>query len=173
MGRFFRTVLAVLCSGLVASASPSMASPVGSVPDRILVSHNAERVERGLHPLAWSDSLAREASDWARILAREGQLRHASQSERQSHGENLWMGTAGAYSVEVMVGAFLDERRHFRPGRFPDISRTGNWTDAGHYSQVIWPRTRHVGCAMVTARGMDFFVCRYDPGGNWIGEFVG
>ena len=173
MGRFFRAVLAVFCGSVLASGQPTLASTGGSFPDRILATHNSERIELGLQPLAWSDSLAREAADWAMVLAREGGLRHASQYQRQSHGENLWMGSAGVYSVEIMVGAFLDERRHFRPGRFPDISRTGNWTDAGHYSQVIWPRTRHVGCAMVTADGMDFFVCRYDPGGNWIGEFVG
>ena len=149
------------------------ARAVDSFSGRVLAAHNAERSELGLQPLVWSVSLAREAESWALLLAREGRMRHASQLERRSHGENLWMGSAGIFSVETIIGTFLAERRHFRPGKFPDISRTGNWKDAGHYSQVIWPRTRAVGCAMVEAKGMEYFVCRYDPGGNWIGEFVG
>src|SRR3546814_14300695 len=60
-------------------------------------------------------------------LFRSGRMRHAPQSERGGAGENLWMGSAGAYSASFMVDAFVDERRNFKPGKFPHISRTGNW----------------------------------------------
>jgi len=173
MNRFFHTMVAASCTLALASAQPAQARNSASFSDKILAVHNSERAELGLRPLAWSNSLAQEAAGWANVIAREGRLRHASQYERKSHGENLWMGSAGVYSIEVVVGTFLDERRYFRPGKFPNISRTGRWQDAGHYSQVIWPRTSHVGCAMVTSRGMEYFVCRYDPGGNWVGEYVG
>ncbi len=100
-------------------------------------------------------------------------MRHASQSERKSAGENLWMGTAGMFSVEHMISAFVSEKRDFRPGKFPEISRTGRWQDVGHYSQMIWPTTREVGCAIAEKKGQEVLVCRYWPGGNWIGESVG
>ncbi|RXY91726.1 CAP domain-containing protein, partial [Klebsiella pneumoniae] len=69
-----------------------------------------------------------------------------------------------------MISMFLEERRYFRTAVFPDISLTGNWKDAGHYSQIVWRETREVGCAIETGNGMDVLVCRYFPAGNVIGQ---
>ena len=133
---------------------------------RILAAHNRERARLGLPRLRWSRTLEQEAANWGRHLSRQGRLQHASRSARRDTGENLWMGTAGAWDVETMVGGFIEERRHYRHARFPDISRTGNWADVGHYTQVIWRDTQEVGCAVVTERGWDVLVCRYWPAGN-------
>ena len=50
----------------------------------------------------------------------------------------------------------------------------------GHYTQVVWRTTTKVGCAMATCSvnspwgaafpTWDFFVCDYEPPGNWVGE---
>lgn len=137
-----------------------------------LSAHNAERAEFGVAPLNWNPRLAQEARTWAHRLAREEALRHASTGERGGRGENLWMGTAGYYSAAQMVGYFVDEKRHFRAGEFPLVSRTGNWADVGHYTQIVWADTREVGCA--TARGprFDVLVCRYWPSGNVMGTHI-
>lgn len=138
----------------------------GGLASRILDTHNVERERLRLPRLKWNPHLEREASEWARSLGRRGVLEHADGSSRNGTGENLWMGTAGAWNVETMVGMFLDERKHYRHGAFPDVSRTGNWADVGHYTQIVWRDTREVGCAMVTERGNDVLVCRYWPAGN-------
>ncbi|MCV0383387.1 MAG: SCP-like extracellular [Erythrobacter sp.] len=138
----------------------------GSIERRILASHNSERERLGLAPLKWNRNLEREADDWARELSRRGVLQHASSEVRNGTGENLWMGTAGVWNVDTMVGMFLDERRHYRHDQFPNISRTGNWADVGHYSQIVWRDTQEVGCAIHTDRGNDVLVCRYWPAGN-------
>ena len=39
----------------------------------------------------------------------------------------------------------------------------------GHYTQVIWGKTRAVGCAVATDRRREVWVCNYDPPGNVIG----
>lgn len=137
---------------------------------QVLAEHNLERSRTGVPPLAWSDDLADEAQAWAQKLAREGWLRHASDAENGGAGENLWMGTAGYYAPDAMVGAFVEERQYFKRGTFPDVSQTGNWQDVGHYTQVIWRDTREVGCAIARGAGNDFLVCRYWPAGNWMGE---
>ena len=137
-----------------------------AIERRLLASHNRERRRLGLAPLKWNRNLEREAGEWARVLARRGVLQHADSHIRNGTGENLWMGTAGAWDVDGMVGMFLDERRHYRHDAFPNISRTGNWADVGHYTQIVWRDTREVGCAVHTARGNDFLVCRYWPAGN-------
>ena len=137
---------------------------------RILRTHNDERLRLRLQPLKWNTHLEREAQDWARHLSRKGMLQHASQKGRNQTGENLWMGTAGHWQVETMVGMFIAEKKHYRHAHFPNISKTGNWADVGHYSQVVRRDTQEVGCAVATAAGNDVLVCRYWPAGNVWGQ---
>ncbi|OJS19292.1 hypothetical protein BK403_27985 [Escherichia coli] len=180
--RAIRGTLAVLCAlagAVSASADPGHPAYLGEIPhtqppaseaERLLVMHNAERTRLGLPPLTWNVALARDAADYARILLVRGGLEHASERDRRGTGENLWMGTAGAWKADAMISMFLEERRYFRTAVFPDISLTGNWKDAGHYSQIVWRETREVGCAIETGNGMDVLVCRYFPAGNVIGQ---
>ncbi|MFN3863522.1 MAG: CAP domain-containing protein [Erythrobacter sp.] len=131
-----------------------------------LDAHNLAREEVGLPPLAWSDRLARDAEVWARHLAQSNRYDHASPDVRRGQGENLWRGPKGYWTAREKIGFFLAEKRHFRPGNFPDISRTGRWSDAAHYTQIIWPQTREVGCALAQTASDDVLVCRYWPAGN-------
>jgi hypothetical protein len=140
---------------------------------RLLAAHNLERDRTGLPRLAWSNRLAQDAQDWAEQIARRGALQHADGAMRKGEGENLWMGSAGYYSAETMIGGFLAERDMFRPGKFPDVSRTGNWADVGHYTQIVWPATTEVGCAIAKGASEDILVCRYNPAGNVFGQKVG
>ncbi|WP_258319683.1 CAP domain-containing protein [Qipengyuania flava] len=137
---------------------------------RVLGTHNAERRRLALEPLKWNVHLEREAKEWAQVLSRRGILEHADHDTRNGTGENLWMGTAGHWSVDAMVGMFIDEKQHYRHASFPNISHTGNWADVGHYTQIVWRETKEVGCAVATARGNDVLVCRYWPAGNVWGQ---
>ncbi len=129
--------------------------------------HNAARAEVRAAPLVWNEALAVEALSWARQLAREGQMRH---SGRPGHGENLWVGTRGAYSHTEMAQLWVDEKRLFVNRPTPDFSTTGNFADVGHYTQIIWPATSQVGCAIASDRNFDYLVCRYTAPGNVMGE---
>lgn len=152
---------------------PVLAQSRGDFAHRLLEAHNIERDRTGLPRLGWSNQLAQDAQAWAAHLSRNGILEHADSDRRRNMGENLWMGSAGYYSAEDMIGGFLSERGKFRPGTFPQVSRTGNWADVGHYTQIIWPRTTEVGCAVARGGANDFLVCRYNPPGNTVGEKVG
>ncbi len=142
-------------------------------PSRLLAAHNLERDRAGASRLRWSSRLAQDASEWAAALAQKGRLEHADGDQRPAAGENLWMGTAGYYSAEEMIGSFVAERERFRAGTFPQVSRTGNWADVGHYTQVIWPVTQEVGCAVAKGAVNDVLVCRYFPAGNVVGQDIG
>ncbi len=155
-------------------AVPAAAEPVrGDQADLFLSLHNAARDDAKLPHLSWSEDLAKAADPWAKKLAREGKLKHSEWKDREGTGENLWIGTAGYFSPREMIGAFLGEKSDFRPGTFPDVSKTGQWQDVGHYTQIIWPSTTQVGCALATAKGNDVLVCRYAPAGNYFGSKVG
>lgn len=137
-----------------------------SVAARLLDRHNQERRRLGLSELRWNPSLASDAAKWGKTLSRKGYLQHSDARTRGGAGENLWMGTSGFWGAEGMVDMFLNERKHYRHGAFPHVSRTGNWSDVGHYTQIVWRDTREVGCAVVSGRGNDVLVCRYWPAGN-------
>jgi hypothetical protein len=159
------------------SASPAQTGTFsfgsGSTATRILAAHNRERVRLGIAPLQWDPALAAAAATYGRTLARLGRLQHSIEAVRQGQRENLWMGTRGTFSPEQMVGGWIAERAYYRPGQpFPYVSRTGNWADVGHYTQVVWRGTTRVGCAIYPSRRWDYLICRYSPPGNIDGRPV-
>jgi uncharacterized protein YkwD len=139
---------------------------------RLLKAHNEERERMGMAPLQWDAGLASHAEAWSADLARRNAFEHSPASRRPGEGENLFTGTAGAYSLEAMIGAFIAEKKDFRPGTFPAVSRTGQWSDVGHYTQIIWRSTTRVGCGLVSRGGQDWLTCRYSPPGNVVGVKV-
>lgn len=171
------TIVAACAAPNVGGSAPQpRAAPVPflgqSIEARLLDAHNRERASVGSPPLQWDPQLQRAAAEFARELAATGQFRHATPQALQGQGENLWQGTSGAFTPEQMVADWASGRRHFQPGIFPNVSRTGNWTDVGHYSQIIWPQTTRLGCALHPSRGQDLLVCRYFPAGNIVGARV-
>jgi hypothetical protein len=143
-----------------------------NVEQRLLAAHNRERLALGVPPLAWDGRLAEGAAAWARELARTGRFEHspADPSDPQVPGENLWAGTPGAWSPEEMVGYWVAEKRDYKPGVFPAVSKSGDLDQVGHYTQLIWRRTSAVGCAVDHSAREDILVCRYRMAGNVIGE---
>jgi hypothetical protein len=171
-----RTPIACCAALLFGAATALHAEPERSSlaeSERIwLAAHNQARAEFGSEPLRWSPALAEAAHSWALTLAARQELRHAERGNRNGAGENLWMGTRGHFAPEQMIASFVGERQHFVAGRFPQVSRTGNWGDVGHYTQIVWPSTREVGCAQASAGRYDVLVCRYWPAGNMIGTLI-
>jgi hypothetical protein len=156
----------------VRDASHPVPDNTSNFAARLLAAHNKARADKGLTPLQWSASLAVAAEPWARTVAGDGRLRHSDKESRPGQGENIWMGTAEFYDLEHMMARFVDEQRDFRPGVFPQVSATRKWQDVAHYTQIIWPETREVGCALATVRNRDALVCRYSPPGNLFGQAI-
>ncbi len=139
-----------------------------------LTEHNKERARLGLAPLVWDAKLAKNAASHAAEMAKTDVYEHADQSVTgNDQGENMWMGTVGFYDGAAMVGSWIDEAKDFEAGTFPKVSKTGNWTDIGHYTQLIWPATKAVGCALAGNPRDEYMVCRYYPAGNILGEKIG
>jgi len=167
-GAWRTRVLLSLCALLVTPPVAAQARTDGSLA-RVFAAQNAARQELGLAPLVWNGRLAAEARQWAGHLADTGGFAHGI-GTGSGQGENLWKGTRGAYSPEEMADAWIGEKRYFRPGRFPDVSTTGDWKKVGHYSQIIWRQTNEVGCAIASSSDSDILVCRYANPGNVIGQ---
>jgi Cysteine-rich secretory protein family len=168
--KFFLSLLAggALTGQVCLAFAATTESPIAA---QLLASHNEERRALGVAALVWDETLAADAQSWAKHLASKEVFEHAPQRNGAlDEGENLWMGTAGAYTPDEMVGAWRDERKYYRNGVFPRVSSTGDWQDVGHYTQLIWHSTKRVGCALARGKDNEYLVCRYAPPGNWMGQ---
>ena len=159
------------------SPSPNWPRPAdrgaGLLRKVVLEAHNDARRRFGVMPMAWSDQLAAEAMGHATFMARTGIYGHdKTPGRRKKQGENLWRGARGVFSYDVMVGVMVDEERLFRAGAFPNNAVNGNWAAVAHYTQIVWPATTEVGCAVASSASTDYFVCRYSPSGNKDGVFL-
>lgn len=155
-----------ICLPASLPARSALEVQASQLPARILAAHNAERRALGLAPMVWDDRLGSQAAQYAIRLALSRRFAHSEARARGGTGENLWMGTRNAFSVEAMVANWLSERQMFKPGVFPAVSRTGSWHQVGHYTQIVWPATQRVGCAVASNAGEDYLVCHYFPAGN-------
>ncbi len=127
--------------------------------------HNDTRLQFGSQPLVWDRALAAAAQSYSVQLARTGRLAHAPREGRGISRENLGMGMLG-WDSRQMLGNWLKEERNFTPGSYPEVSKTGDWQDVSHYTQMVWPTTTNLGCGMADGSGYRWLVCRYSPGGN-------
>ncbi len=133
----------------------------------ILEAHNIARNDLKISCLAWDSQLASDARAWARHLAETDKGEH-DPSIRGKEGENIWWGTTGAFTFDQMVNFWVDEKKDFVYGVFPNVKKGRGVV--GHYTQVIWARTTVVGCAIASNGKTDFLVCRYSAPGNIIGQ---
>jgi hypothetical protein len=143
----------------------------GELALRLLAAHNRERAAVGHPPLAWDPDLAASAASYGPALASLRRLIHSPRETRPGQRENLAMAWHGTLSPEQLVDMWSREKRMLQPGLFPAVSNTGRWEDVAHYTQMVWPTTTRVGCAIVSA-DWDYLICRYSPPGNIDGKPV-
>lgn len=120
--------------------------------------------------IEWDVVLEDAAARWAAQMAASGQLMH-DRMISGGQGENLYMAVPGGrYSMADVARIWASERASFRPGIFPDVMIYGAPGQVTNYTQMIWPDTTRIGCAVERTAGADYFVCRYSPAGNIIGR---
>jgi len=156
----------------------------GGLAQRLLDAHNRERADVGAAPLQWDAELAAHAASYGPVLASLRQLVHSPRDSRPGERENLAMAWHGTLGPEQLIDMWSREKDLLQPGAlglgcpvklgcmtFPAASRTGRWEDIAHYTQMVWPTTTRVGCAIFAA-DWDYLICRYSPPGNIDGKPV-
>ena len=143
---------------LAAALLPALLAATGARADvmqEALAAHNELRDRHCVPPLQWSAELARTAQNWADRCVWE----HSS----ADLGENLWKGTAGGWSTTEQVRDWYGEiaSYDFETGESADGQAVG------HFTQVVWRETTHVGCGSAMCDGEEMLVCNYAPRGNF------
>jgi uncharacterized protein YkwD len=139
---------------------PAQNRSPASLAQAMLDAHNVIRARVDVPPLVWSDQLSQVAQDWANHLIASGRFGHRPNNR---YGENLYSISGGAVSPAQVVGYWAEEARGY------DIRSNSCTGVCGHYTQIVWGETRTVGCAVVTNRRREVWVCNYDPPGNIVG----
>lgn len=132
-----------------------------------LATHNQARSNLGVDPLVWDDALAEEAQLYAESLAKRHTFEHAR--DMNDHGENLYWYSDRTNSPMADASQSWYEEIHVY--RYRQCCGS-NFKNTGHYTQMVWHSTTAVGIGVaVSSRGETYVVARYNPAGNWQGQY--
>ncbi|GFN18894.1 hypothetical protein AtubIFM55763_002887 [Aspergillus tubingensis] len=164
---------------LATSTSSSASSTATSAyQSAVLYNHNVHRSNHSASSVEWSSDL--ESS--AYTLAAKCVYEHDTSIDGGGYGQNIGYGVE-ASEIGVMITNLMynDEMGYYTDlygEADPDMTYFDNW---GHFSQIVWAATTHVGCATVTcdslgnvdaSEALPFTVCNYSPAGNYEGEYA-
>lgn len=172
------------------------ARPVGPEPGLLAgftAEHNAARARAAtstpLPQLSWSPEIAAVAQAYANKLAQgcANVLSHSSANERHDWGENLaafaitgGKGDEPNGSARDTVLLWESELACYTFGPFHSgVNETCSeacraYGGCGHLTQMLWRTTQRVGCGQAECTEgktrKSYWVCNYDPPGNYTGE---
>ena len=123
-----------------------------------------------LPQMQWDPALATLATNWvAQCQSAGGQLLdHSSTAYRTNAagyayvGENIY-ASSGTATASGAVNLWASEKASFT---YPTTCAG----TCGHYTQIVWRSSLHVGCAVHNCPALGYpntIVCNYGPGGNY------
>lgn len=186
-------LVAILCNVPVSCSNIRMSRQRGLADDGVLTEEDKQQLldainkergdtahgDTGTQPMAtnmveliWDEDLAVGAKEHA-----DGcKFQHAQQS---ALGETLY--TAGSTDDDIdNIDQLITGTVEWYQEQLDYDYYTGvcGGAQCTHYTQLVWAESKKVGCAYATCVNMIFpapyellLVCRFDPKGNWIGEF--
>ncbi|XP_040381901.1 pathogenesis-related protein 1-like [Oryza brachyantha] len=155
--------IAVLVAAVLAMAAMAQNSPQDFVD-----LHNAARSVEGVGKVVWDKAVAVYAESYAaKRAAGDCALIHSA----TAYGENLYGGPRGGgkWTAADAVKSWVSEKDKYD---YDSNSCRGKWDSCLHYTQVVWNRTRAIGCARVGCNNGTgvFIICNYNPSGNFPGQ---
>lgn len=126
--------------------------------------HNHYRAKHGVPNLVLSKQLCQYAQEWANHLAKNNSMQHRPDKK---YGENIFMkgGTNVTIHGNDAVDAWYDEIHKY------NFNSPGFKSGIGHFTQVVWRKSKQLGIAYAKQGSSIFVVANYDPPGNYQGEF--
>jgi uncharacterized protein YkwD len=148
----------------------------GLSPDfsEMLKAHNHYRAEHGTPALSWSPQLAKGAQDWANACTpdpkNKDRFAHSKEawSSPSGYGENLFWGVRTTANNAVDWW-YAENKRYDYNNAYASLKAgdTDSTKEVRHFTQVVWRDSKQLGCAVGVCRGLNFWVCRYSPPGNF------
>lgn len=126
-----------------------------------------------LPSMQWDPNLASYAATWAaKCQSANGQLLDHDPNRTNVAGyayigENIY-ASGGTATAQGAVQLWASEKANFT---YPTTCAAGQ--TCGHYTQIVWRDSLHVGCALQNCPNLAYpntIVCDYGPGGNYQGQ---
>ncbi|XP_074286032.1 pathogenesis-related protein 1C-like [Silene latifolia] len=156
--------LATLACFMVASLALLQICHAQNSPQDYVNAHNTARAAVGVGNIAWDNTVAAYAQNYANQRMGDCALVHSG----GQYGENLAWGSGNSLTGTAAVQLWVNEKADYdynsntcAPGKV-----------CGHYTQVVWANSVRLGCASVQCNnnGGVFVICSYDPPGNVVGQ---
>ena len=171
-----RWLLPLLCTIACEPSMQATAPPPTAEAQAWLDAQNAVRAAAAPAPspplpaLTWSADAAQVAQAWANNCA------YQHNANRGARGENIAADAPpGAWALANVVGAWAGEAADYDYA----TNTCAQGKICGHYTQLVWRDTLRVGCAHAVCNtgspfagqsSWDFWVCDYEPPGNFVGQ---
>ncbi|XP_028777938.1 pathogenesis-related protein 1-like [Neltuma alba] len=132
-------------------------------PQDYVNAHNAARSQVGVPNIAWDETVAAFARNYANQRKADCRLVHSGGDGK--YGENLAWGSGDLTGTDA-VKLWVAEKKYYD---YNSNSCVGGV--CGHYTQVVWKNSVRLGCAKVKCdNGGTFIGCNYAPPGNYVGQ---
>jgi len=171
-------MLSICLASSTEAFTPPSTSPYDAAAQKAIIDlHNKHRMAitkaTNMAKIAWDDGLASTAQytaalctfehtspDWiTQVTGPDGKTLPAYV------GQNLFKGTAGAFDYTSAINAWHAEVKDYDYCE----NKCAAGKVCGHYTQVVWATTAHVGCGMATCGGSVIIACDYYKPGNYRG----
>lgn len=147
----------------------------------IYLQHNAlrnEKIQNGNFRIYTDRWLIQDAQNWANYLAKNYKQQHKNISPHSNvfqnklhnfYKEEQWENIARWSRKMDLDRAFIlwaNEEQYY------DINRNKCSGICGHYTQIVWEKSKFVWCAKSRSEHWywEWVVCRYSPGWNYVNE---
>lgn len=137
-----------------------------------------------MNKLVWSDELAKIAQRWADQCPLYHDQDRRTPDYQHQPGQNIAFSWSSVHNFDwgltSKVQSWYDEHAHFPPQNVAAFSAKGATGTIGHYTQLVWAETKHIGCGIMYHKDdsqpqypyKKTLICNYHPPGNYLGRPV-
>lgn len=180
--------------GQTRSVTVLTAADLATFRSQILTGQNTLRVTHQVSTFTTDSALAAGAQAWAENMAKTGTFAHASSTELNGAGENIFKlsTTASTYAPDALAKQAVTDstRSWYKELQYYDFSNPGMSNTPGqaigHFTQLVWKASTSVGCGTASSLNPTpyvsggnsymmyeyYVVCRYSPAGNLAGAYA-
>jgi len=131
--------------------------------------HNKYRRVHAAPPLQLDLKLCRHAQNYADKLASSCSFQHSGDPD---YGENLYWAWSSDPNFKLQGGVAVDSWYDESLQSY-DYDREPTDTESGHFTQLVWTGSRRLGVGIAsTDAGRHIVVMKYDPPGNYVGQYT-
>ena len=145
---------------------------------------NSPKPDDGIADLQWDSRLAQVAQSYA------DQCQYAHNGQRGDQYQALGGDASVGENIAAYYSSQPPAQQVYSPAQFTalwqsemedfvyePLGTTVSYQDVGHYTQLIWRSTTHVGCAIAQCQTggstpyMTYAVCDYSPSSNYLNQY--